>query len=161
MTETGTSSSGAPVLAGGPVTDQELQADEWARQAIRDALPRLRLVATAWGATVTAVTAIFGLATLSDSDDIVRDLAEPFSWLFGVTAVAAALSAAAAILFASLASQQKVQDIPPDLAGRVSVYKSTFDRALSHLDASRWLAGVAIALLVCNFLIRWYGDKTG
>lgn len=149
----------APVTGGGNVTTAELQADDWARQAIEERLPRLRAVATAWGATVTALTALFGLATLTDSDQVVSKLDSPFDWIFGVSAALAAITAALTIFLASLSAQQGKKTIPPDLAGRVRLYDETFENALSWLKWSRIWTGVSILFLIGNFAIRWYAPR--
>lgn len=149
-----------PVTGGGNVTAAELQADDWARQAITERLPRLRAVATAWGATVTALTAIFGLATLTDSDAVVSKLDSPFDWIFGVSAALAAITAALAIFLASLAAQQGKKEIPPDLAERVRLYNETFENALNRLEWSRIWTGISIVFLIGNFAIRWYAPSS-
>lgn len=145
------------ILGAATITPAELDADQWAVSSVRERIPRVRAVATAWGATVTAITGLFGLGTLAGADAVVSRLHSPWSGLFGALSLGSILAAAISLLFASWAAQPSRLTIPVDAAQRALLHDQTFDKAVERLGVSRICAGAAVVLLFLCLLVRWYG----
>jgi hypothetical protein len=149
-----------PVIrASTSISLEELAADEWAEASIRERLPRVRAVATAWGATVTAITALFGVGTIAGSDTVVTKLSKPWGVLYGVLVGGALMAAAISLLFASLAAQFRRTEISPGIASRQGLHERIFQDTVRDLRRSRLAAGLAILLLVLAMSVRWYGPQ--
>jgi len=136
---------------------EDLAAEEWAEAAIRERLPRLRAMATEWQKTVATVAGLFGAGTLFNADTAVRALGWIGKTGFAVLAVVAFLAASGSIVLASLASQTRLVEIPPDVVSRRRLRDQEFEEARLRLRWSRLLAGVAVVALLGSFLFRWFG----
>jgi len=147
------------VIGPADVTPEEVLADAWAEESIDERLPRIRTVATAWGAAVTAITALFGLGTLAGADAVVTKLKDPWNVLFGLAALGAILCAAFALYFSSRAAQPARIVVPIDIGGRMRLPTQAFEAAVDDLKLSRWFAGVAVILLCICIGVRWYAPQ--
>src|SRR5688500_4571177 len=94
-----------PKVRPAKLTPEMRDADEWAEQLIAEQFPRTRALAAQWGATLAALTALFGAGTVIDADDAVRAL-HPEGWgiAYGILTAGALLAAAIAILLAAHAA---------------------------------------------------------
>jgi len=141
------------------LTPQQRDADLWAEQILRERLPRTRELAKEWGATVAAVTALFGTGTVIDADAAVRALLRGWAAAYGVLVCLAILAAGGAILFASSAAQARLTVIPPGATERVATREQLVTLSLRDLRVSRWLAAAALLLLIASFGVRWYAPR--
>jgi hypothetical protein len=146
-----------PRLTPAHLSDAERDADVWARTIIEGRLARMRELATQWGATVTALTALFGIGTVIDADDPVRAL-DPPGWgvLYGVLAGLAVLLAGGALYKAAKAAQAQVRAVPPDVQGRLRLQDDLLRASVGSLRWSRILALLALVALIGSFAVRWY-----
>lgn len=151
------STQGKPRVQGVSVNPEDFAVDDWAEAALRDRLPRLRAMAGEWQKTVGTVTGLFGAGALFNADTAVRALDGSSKTIFAVIAVSAFLAAAASIVLASLASQSRLAEIPPDVTARRRLQDEAFTYTRRRLKWSRQLAGVAVVALLASFLIRWLG----
>lgn len=146
-----------PRVRGASLAPGDLDSDEWAEDAIRDRLPRLRTMATEWQKTVGTVAGLLGIGALFNADAAVRVLGEISRIAFAVLAVCAFLAASGSIVLASLASQSRVLQVTPDVRSRRDLQESAFTYTRDRLKWSRQLAGVAVVALLGSFLVRWFG----
>jgi hypothetical protein len=151
------STEGTSPVQGASLNPEDWAADEWAEAALRDRLPRLRAMAAEWQKTVGTVSGLFGVGALFNADTAVRAL-DGFSrtWFAGM-AISAFLAAGGSIVLASLASQSRLLEIPPDVAARRHLQEEAFIYTRRRLTWSRRLAGLAIMALLASFLFRWFG----
>jgi hypothetical protein len=134
-----------------------LAADEWAEAAIRDRLPRVRAMAAEWQKTVGTVAGLFGAGALFNADAAVLALGTGSRVAFAALAFGAIAAAAASIVLASLASQSRLVNVPPDAPGRRRMQEEAFNYSQSRLTWSRRLAGVAVVALIGSVGVRWVG----
>jgi hypothetical protein len=134
----------------------DLAVDKWSEEAVQERLQRIRAVATAWGASVSAITALLGAGTVIDADDQVRALSSPWSILYGALTAVALCAAALSIYLASTAAQFRLQIMPIDLDARRRVRTRIYDLADRDLRRSRMCALVAVVGLILSIGVRWY-----
>ena len=144
------------VVGAANVTPEQREADLWANEAAREALPRIRELAGQWAATVTALTGLFGVGALISGDDAVRALDPPWRVGYGVLSLVALAFAAFSILQASLAAQATVAEVGPGVDARAAERERRVNAARGRLTWSRWSAGVALASAVLALAVRWY-----
>jgi len=144
------------IVGPAPISKEDIAADDWAEQALNERLPRIRAVATAWGASVAAITALFGTGVVINADAQVRAMASFWDVMYGILAGAALMAASAALYFASRGAQFRLKHIPFDFAGRREMRQQLFESAVSDLRASRLSAVIAVLLLISSMAIRWY-----
>jgi hypothetical protein len=146
-----------PRLRAAELSEAERDADTWARTIIDARLARMRELATQWGATISALTALFGTGVIIDADDAVRAL-DPAAWsiAYGALAGLALGLAAFAIYAASSAAQAQVVSIPPGAPERLRLQNELVSTAVSRLRRSRILGALAIIVLLASFAVRWY-----
>jgi hypothetical protein len=139
------------------LSPEQRMASAWIDQNIHDRLPNIRELATQWGATVTAITALLGAGTIISSDDVVAPtVSSTFGAVsYGLLVLIALICASASILQASLASQRKETTIPASLESRVELLHRTIERAEKALRSSRIFAAVAGTLIVLALIARW------
>lgn len=145
-----------PSVQGARLNPEDRAADDWAEAAVRDRLPRLRATAAAWQQTVGTVAGLLGIGTLFNADAVVDKMSEPEKAWFAVLAIAAFLAASGSIALASLASQYRSVEIPPDVTARRGLEDAAFKYTRLRLMWSRQLAGVAMLALLGSFLFRWF-----
>lgn len=149
-----------PKVRPAKLTPEMRDADNWAELLIAEQLPRTRSLAAQWGATLGALTALFGAGTIIDADDSVRAL-HPEGWaiLYGILTAAALVAAAIAIVLAALAAQGSVVEIPPDITERLELRQRLVADAQRNVQWSRRVAGLAVVVLVAAFGVRWYAPQ--
>jgi hypothetical protein len=138
------------------VSAEERAADEWVETSVRQALPTIREIARNWGATVTALTALFGFGTLISGDETVRALQLYWRIAYGCLTITALCAGAIAVVLAALAAQATVTVVSPDLADRMAQRQLRMQQALRRLRVSRWVAGVAVVVAVAATAVRWF-----
>lgn len=139
----------------------ELAADDLVERAIAERLPRLRTVASSWGATVGGITALFGAGVVIDADDRVRALTPAAGILYGVLAALALSAAAASLYLAALAAESRPRRVGSDLDSRTNALDEVFRKGVRALMASRLCAALAVLLLIASMAVRWYGPLKG
>jgi hypothetical protein len=124
-----------PKVGPAKLTPEIRDADEWAEQLIAEQLPRTRTLAAQSGATVAALTALFGAGTVIDADDAVRAL-DPEGWgiAYGILTAAALLAAAIAVLLAAHAAHGSLSTIPPDVTEREALRRRLVAEAQQNLQ---------------------------
>lgn len=150
---------GAKVVGAAPITPEQRDADEWVEAAAKETLPRIRDLAARWGATVTALTGLFGVGALISGDATVRALRLAWRIGYGCLALGALSAAAVSILAAALASQATVSRVGPDIHQRVDERERRIAGALVRLRWSRVTAAVALVLGMAALAIRWYAPS--
>jgi hypothetical protein len=141
------------------ITQDELEAEEWASKAWRDRLPGVRALAGQWTATVGVITGLLGAGTLLSADSTIQALASPWSLFYGLLAGGALLAVAISTLYGSLASQGTIKDRPISSKDAVELLDSEVARSVRQLHASRVVAGFALVLLIAALGVRWYAPQ--
>jgi hypothetical protein len=142
------------------LSDAELAADELAQQGVTERLPRIRAAATAWGASVSAITALFGAGIVVNADSQVRALKPGWAVTYGVLAALALAAAGAAIYLAAPAAEARPVPMPKDVRGRATAIEELFQSAVRDLKASRVCTAAAVVLLMASIGVRWYAPTT-
>jgi len=151
----------APRVAGAaPLSRDEIAADRWAEAVVSERGANLRVLATSWGATVSAITGLFGLGTLADADAVVQSLRDGF-WpvAFGILVTSSVAAAAGSLYFASHAAQAQIIRVPAGVQERLRLRDASFDEALTSVGRSRKLALAALVLLALCTAVRWYAPR--
>ena len=141
------------------LTVEQVAADVYLSQALKDRLPRARAAAEKWGATVSALTAVFGASVLVFSDDMIRSLHLWASVAFGVLTLLALGCAAGSIIAAARAAHDQPVTIPADVSERLNLYDILFNKTVAGLTWSRTLALLAGLLFIVSLVLRWYGPQ--
>jgi len=147
------------IRAAAPASEQERLADQWADEAILSHLPRLRTSAAEWQKAVASLAGLLGAGTLLNADSAVRALSPGWRIGYGVAAGLALVLAGSALALASVASQNREVEIPPDLGERLQLYNKTVEYTCSRLQLSRRCTALAAVALIISFAIRWYGPS--
>jgi hypothetical protein len=125
----------------------------------KTALADMQKTATAWGATLTALTSVFGIASLIKGRSDLNELAEPVRYIVFILAAAALGTAAFAIYKAALAAQGEPREILVSASNYHDLYLASVARAAGHLRASRVAGPIAVALLGLAITTLWLGPS--
>ncbi|MBB2943580.1 hypothetical protein FB565_003309 [Actinoplanes lutulentus] len=142
-----------------PVTDDDRYWQQQAQQYRRGALERTRAAALAWTTTLTAVTGFFGVVTFFKGPE---DLTTIPAWAratVGVLALLALVAVLAAVAYGTLAAQGRIEatwTTPDAIAARTEVERRS---SVHRLRFSRWLALIALILLIGAVGTAWYAPR--
>jgi hypothetical protein len=144
------------VVRGVDLNPEQAAADRWVRQAYDERLATTRDLARQWGATVTALTGLFGLGALAGADTAVRALDGGWRVAYGACALVAVGAAALSITLAALASQATFTSVGPTAEDRLDAFEDRVRGARIGLRRSRVAALVALLAAVASIAVRWY-----